>query len=77
MQRQIGLLREPRLCWMKWRQILSTKTKKVINTRKRSKTLNEVKLVENINKNPESFLEKPFEQKEVPPSHKLQDHAYE
>ena len=39
----------------------------VINRGKRSKTLNEVKPVENINKNPESFLEISPVQKEVPP----------
>ena len=33
--------------------------------------------VENINKNPQSFLEISSAQKEVPPSHKLQQHAYE
>ena len=32
-------------------------TKKVINRGKRSKTLSQVKLVENISKNPQSFLE--------------------
>ena len=31
--------------------------------------------VENLNKNRESFLESPM-QKEIPPSHKLQEHAY-
>ena len=44
--------------------------KKVINRGKRSNTLNEVKLVENINKNPQSFLEISPVQKEVRPSHK-------
>ena len=62
---------------MKWHQILSTKTKKVINIRKRSNTLKEVKPVKNINKNLESFLDIPLLQKEVSPSNKLQDHAYE
>ena len=33
------------------------KTKKVIDRGKRSKILGKVKLVENINKNPQSFLE--------------------
>ena len=51
--------------------------KKVINRRKRSKTLSEVKPVENISKNPQSFLEISPMQKEVLLSHKLQDHAYE
>ena len=44
---------------------------------KRGKTLSEVKLVENISKNPQSFLEISPVQKEVLLSHKLQDHAYE
>ena len=44
---------------------------------KRSKTLSEVKPVENISKNLQSFLEKSPVQKEVVPSHKLRDHAYE
>ena len=49
--------------------------KKVIDRGKRSKTLSEVKPVENISKNLQSFLS-PV-QKEAPPLHKLQDHAYE
>ena len=52
-------------------------TKKVINRGKRSKTLSEVKQVENISKNLQSFLEISPEQKEDLPSHKLRDHAYE
>ena len=51
--------------------------KKVIDRGKKSKTLSEVKPVENISKNPQSFLEISPVQKEVLPSHKLQDHAYE
>ena len=43
---------------------------------KRSKALNEVKPVKNINKNLQSFLESPVK-KEVFPSLNLQDHAYE
>ena len=44
---------------------------------RRSKTLNEVKPVENISKNPGNFLDtNPF-QKEIPPSHKLEDLAHE
>ena len=50
--------------------------KKVINRGKRIKALSEVKLVKNINKNLQSFLEISPIQKEVL-SHKLQDHAYE
>ena len=41
------------------------------------KSVNEIQSVENKKKNPRSFLEIIPEQKEVPPSHKLQDHAYE
>ena len=52
-------------------------TKKVINRGKRSKTLSEVKQLENISKNRQSFLEISPVQKEVLPSYKLQDHAYE
>ena len=52
-------------------------TKKAIDKGKRSKTQSEVKLVENISKNPQSFLEISTVQKEVLLSHKLQDHAYE
>ena len=43
---------------------------------KRSKTLSEVKPVENINKNLQSFLEISSVQKEVFLSHKFRDHAY-
>ena len=41
---------------------------------KRSKTLNEVKPVKNISKNLQSLLEISPMQKEVLPSHKLEDH---
>ena len=51
--------------------------KKVIDRGKRSKALSEVKLVENIHKNSQSFLEISSVQKEVLLSHKLEDHAYE
>ena len=51
--------------------------KKVIGRGKRSKTLSEVKPVESISKNPQSFLEISPVQKKVVLSHKLQDHAYE
>ena len=51
--------------------------KKVINREKRSKTLSEVKPVNNINKNLESVLDISPMQKEVLPSHKLRDHAHE
>ena len=54
-----------------------TKTKKVIDRGKRSKTLSEVKAVQNTSKNLQSFLEISIGQKEVVPSHKLQDHEYE
>ena len=39
--------------------------------------MSEAKLVENISKNPQSFLEVSSVQKEVLPSYKLQGHAYE
>ena len=42
----------------------------------RSKTLSEVKPVENISKNLQSFLVMSSVQKEVFPSHKIQDHIY-
>ena len=48
---------------------------KVIGRGKRSKTLSEVKPVENISKNLQNFLEISPVQKEILPSHKLQDHA--
>ena len=51
--------------------------KKVIDRGKRSKTLIEKKPVENISKNLQSFLVISPVQKEVHPSHKLWDHAYE
>ena len=51
--------------------------KKVIDRGKRSKTLSDIKIVERVSKNPQSFLEIRPMQKEVLLSHKLQDHAYE
>ena len=51
--------------------------KNVIDRKKRNKTLSEIKLVENINKNPQSVLEIGHVQNKIIPSHKLQDHAYE
>ena len=45
--------------------------------RKKSKTLSEVKIVENISKNPQSSLEVSPEQKVVLLSQKRQNHAYE
>ena len=51
--------------------------KKVIDREKRSKTPSEVTPVEDISRNLQSFLEISSTQKEVLPSHKLQDHAYE
>ena len=62
---------------MKYNQKPCTKLKKVIDRGKRSKTLSEVKPVENINKNLQSFTEINPVQKEVLLSHKLRDHAYE
>ena len=43
----------------------------------RTRALREVKQVENISKNLQSFLEISPVQKEDLPSHKLRDHAYE
>ena len=51
--------------------------KKVIDKGKRSKTLSAVKLVKNNSKNLKRFLEIRPVQKELLPSYKLQDHAYE
>ena len=48
--------------------------KKEVDRTKISKTLNDIKPVTNINKNPQSFLKINPVQKEVPPSHKLPDH---
>ena len=62
---------------MKQNQKPCTKLKKVIDRGQRSKTLSELKPVENINKNMQSFLEISPMQKEVLLSHKLRDHAYE
>ena len=49
----------------------------MIDREQRSKTLNEVKPPENINKNLQSFLEISPVQKEIIHSHKLQEHANE
>ena len=48
-----------------------------LSIKKRNAKLNKVELVENINKNSQSFLEISPSQKEVLPSHKLQNHAYQ
>ena len=50
---------------------------KVIDRGKRSKTMNKVEPVENINKNLLICLEISAKQKEALPLHKLQVHAYE
>ena len=68
---------EPHLCWMKQNQKPCTKTKKVIDKGKKGKTLSEVKPIENMSKNLQSFLVISLMQKEVLPPHKLRDHAYE
>ena len=62
---------------MKWNQKPCIKMKKVHERGKRSKTLNEVNPVKNISKNLWSFLDISPVQKEVLPSHNLQDLAYE
>ena len=51
--------------------------KEVIDRGKRNKTLSKVKSVENISKNPQSFLDISPVQKEILLSLKLQDYAYE
>ena len=51
--------------------------KKLIDRGERSKTLSEVKAVQNISKNLQSFLGVSPVQNEVLPSRKLRDHAYE
>ena len=50
---------------------------KVLYSRKRSKTLSEVKSLENISNNLQSFLDISRVQKQALLSHKLQDHEYE
>ena len=62
---------------MKWNKKSCIKTKKVIDREKRSKALSEVKPVENISKNLQSFLDTTRVQKEVLLLHKLEDHVYE
>ena len=49
----------------------------VFDRGKRSKTSSGVKPAKSISKNLRSFLEISPVQKEILPSHKLQDHAYE
>ena len=51
--------------------------KKVTDRGKRSKTMSEVKPVENITKNLQSFVEISPMQNKVLLQHKLRDHAYE
>ena len=51
--------------------------KKVNDREKWSKTLSEIKPVEDISKNQQSFLEISPVQKEVLPSYNLSEHAYE
>ena len=66
------------LIYVRWNRIKNCiKTKNVIDRGKRSKTLSEVKWVENISKNLQSFLEISPVQKQVLPLRKPWDHAYE
>ena len=51
--------------------------KKVIDREKRSKAMSEIKPVQNIGTNLQRFLEISPVQKELLPSHKLRDQAYE
>ena len=62
---------------MKWNKKPFITMKRVIDRGRRSNTLSEVKLVENISKNLQSLFEISPVQKEVLLLHKLQDHAYE
>ena len=63
--------------WNRWNRIkkMCIKTKKVIKRGKSSKTMNEVKPVENISKNPQIFLEVSLVQKEALPLHTPQEFA--
>ena len=63
--------------YVKWESIKNCTKKKMIDRWKRSKTPNEVKPVGDVNKNTQCFLGISHEQKEVPPSYKLEDHEYE
>ena len=58
-------------------KIIHRKIKKVIDRRKRSKILSEVKPVKNICKSPQGLLEVIPVKKGVLLSHKPQDHVYE
>ena len=62
---------------MKYNEKLCIKTEKVIDRGKGSKILSEVRSFEKGSKNLQSLLVIRPLQKEVLPSHKLQDHAYE
>ena len=53
------------------------KTEFADRKRKKSKTLNEIRLMENRNKTPENFQGASHVQKGVPPLHKLQLHVYQ
>ena len=61
---------------MKYTQKMCISTKKVTDRGKRRETLSEVKSVENIIKNLQTFLQIRPVQKDVLLSHKLQEHAY-
>ena len=68
--------------WVDWENLIYVRQNRIknragIDRGKRSKTLSEVKPVKNISRNLQSFLEISPEQKEVHPSHKLQQYAYE
>ena len=62
---------------MKYNEKLCIKTEKVIDRGKGSKILSEVRSFEKVSKNLQSLLVIRPLQKEVLPSHKLQDHACE
>ena len=58
---------------MKLHQKLCTKKRAMIDRGKNCETLNEVKQVKNINKNPRTFYGTSHRQQEFPPSTELQD----
>ena len=62
---------------MKWHKKSCTQKRLVTIIQIHSKTSNDIKPVENINKNPQSFLKKSLMQKDVPPSYIMQNHTYE
>ena len=62
---------------MEQHQNLSTTTKAATDRREKGRRLNEAEPAENTNKNGLYFPKISHVQKEVPPSYKPKDHAYE